>query len=138
MRVYLAAGFSRKNEIAEKSQELENLGIKIVSTWTNDSEELDDKIYDCQSSEDFCTLSELARKDENEIKRCDALVLFTQSPKIPFYRGGRMDEAGFARALGKTILVCGPRENLFHYLPEINQFNTWEELKATLTKAILV
>jgi nucleoside 2-deoxyribosyltransferase len=134
MKVYLAAGFSRKNEIAEKSQELENLGIVVTSTWPWEDAAPDSKLSDCTENE----LQKLARKDLNEILRSDALILFTQSPEESFVRGGRMVETGFALGTGKNVLVCGPKENIFFYLPEIRQFNTWEELKATLTKAILV
>jgi nucleoside 2-deoxyribosyltransferase len=134
MKVYLAAGFSRKNEIAEKSQELENLGIKVTSTWPWENSAPDSKLGESTENE----LRALARKDLEEILAADALILFTQDPEKPFVRGGRMHETGFAHAAGKSLLICGPRENIFHYLPEINQFNTWEDLKATLTKAILV
>jgi nucleoside 2-deoxyribosyltransferase len=134
MKVYLAAGFSRKNEIAEKSQELENLGIVVTSTWPYEDISGNAKLHEV--SDEY--LRTHARKDLNEILSADAIILFTQDPLVPFHRGGRMHETGFAHALGKSLLICGPRENLFHWLPEFNQFNTWEELKATLTKAILV
>jgi len=134
MRVYIAAAFARKNEIAEKSQELENLGIKVTSSWPYEDISGDAKLHEV--SDDY--LRQHARKDLYEITNADALILFTQDPLKPFHRGGRMFEAGFAFAAGKTVMICGPKENIFFYLPEINQFNTWEELKATLTKAILV
>lgn len=134
MKIYMAAGFSRKNEIAEKSQELENLGIKVVSTWPWEDAAPNSTMAEVGS--DY--LRKNARKDLNEILAADALILFTQDPEKPFVRGGRMHETGFAQALGKTLLICGPRENIFHYLPEFNQFDTWESLKATLTKAVLV
>ena len=133
-KVYMAAGFARKNEIAEKSQELENLGIKVTSTWPWE-EAAPNSTMD-EVGPDYLTKN--ARKDLEEIIRADTLILFTHDPLIPFCRGGRMHEAGFAQGLGKTLMICGPRENIFHYLPEINQFNTWEELKQTLTKAVLV
>ena len=134
MRVYLAAGFSRKNEIAEKSQELENLGIKVTSTWPWENAAPNSTLDEV--GDDYLIFN--GRKDLNEILAADALILFTQSPLIPFCRGGRMHEAGFAMGLGKTLLICGPKENIFHYLPEVNQFDTWEQLKATLTKAVAV
>jgi len=49
-----------------------------------------------------------------------------------------MHEAGFAMGLGKTLMICGPRENIFHYLDEVHKFDTWEQLKETLTKSVLV
>jgi len=133
MRVYLAGAFSRKNEIAEKTQELENMGIIVTSSWVRESES-ENKVLDCD--EELAPL--LARKDLQEIMAADAVVLFTHDPTHKFVRGGRMHEAGFAMGLGKSLLVCGPKENIFHYLPEVNVFSTWEELKETLTKAVLV
>jgi nucleoside 2-deoxyribosyltransferase len=134
LKVYLAAGFSRKGEIAEKSQELENLGIKVTSTWPYEEMAGNAKLHDV--TDDY--LRTHARKDLNEIIAADAVILFTQDPLIPFCRGGRMHESGFAMGLGKTLIVCGPKENIFHYLPEVNVFSTWEDLKSTLTKAVLV
>ena len=134
MKIYLAAAFARKNEIAEKSQELENLGIKVTSTWPWEEAAPNSHLHDVSNE----YLVRNGRKDLREIIASDAVILFTQSPLTPFCRGGRMHEAGFAMGLGKTLIVCGPRENIFHYLPEVRQFNTWEELKATLTKAVLV
>jgi len=134
VKCYLAAGFSRKQEIAEKSQELENLGIKVTSTWPYEEMAGNAKLHEVTDE----YLRTHARKDLNEIMAADAVILFTQDPLIPFCRGGRMHEAGFAQGCGKALMVCGPRENIFHYLPETIVFNTWEELKAVLTKAILV
>jgi len=33
---------------------------------------------------------------------------------------------------GKLLLILGPRENVFHYLPEVNQFNDFAAVKAFL------
>ena len=134
MKLYLAAGFSRKHEIAGKSLELENLGINVTSTWPWEDAAPDSKLTEV--SDDYLRLN--ARKDLYEIINSDGLILFTQSPLKPFCRGGRMHEAGFAMGLGKTIMVCGPKENIFHWLPEIAQFDTWERLKQALTTAIIV
>ena len=108
----MAAGFARKNEIAEKSQELENLGIKVVSTWPWENAAPESTMDDVGPN----YLRANARKDLNEILVADVLILFTQDPLKPFCRGGRMHEAGFAQGLGKTVIICGPRENIFHLL----------------------
>src|ERR1700689_4233102 len=112
MRVYIAAAFARKNEIAEKSQELENLGIKVTSTWPWEDAAPNSTMDEVGPE----YLKRNARKDLNETVAADAIILFTQSPEKPFVRGGRMHEAGFAQAAGKSLLICGPRENIFHYL----------------------
>jgi nucleoside 2-deoxyribosyltransferase len=134
VKVYMAARFDLKNEIAEKSQELENLGIKVTSTWPYEAVGAEEN-YMAVPQE---YLEKYARVDIDQIMNADALILFTQDPLIPFCRGGRMHEAGFAQGLGKTLIVCGPKENIFHWLPEVTQFDTWEQLKAALTKAVAV
>lgn len=128
MKVYLAAGFSRKQEIADKTKELESIGIRVTSTWPTENAAPNCELH--QFTDDYH--AEMASRDVDEIRQADALVLFTHDPNIPFKRGGRMHEAGFAHALGKRLYVCGPKENIFHYLPEIEQYDSWDTLKAVL------
>lgn len=129
MKVYLAAGFSRKDEIADKSQDLWGIGVDTTSSWpweTVGNKTTLDQVDDVYKRTH-------ARRDVNEIKAADALVLFTQDPTVPFVRGGRMHEAGLAHGLGKKVIVCGPRENIFHWLPEIEVYATWDEVKERLS-----
>lgn len=78
-------------------------------------------------------LIEHAAKDISEISEGDTIILFTQDPKLPFCRGGRMHEFGYAHAAGKRCIVVGPRENIFHYLPNVEVFPTWEALLAEVS-----
>lgn len=70
--------------------------------------------------------------DVYDIKRADMLVFFSQDPKVPGVRGGRHVEFGIAHALGKTVVVVGPRENIFHYRKNVVQFNAWQYAKQYL------
>jgi hypothetical protein len=106
----------------------------VTSTWPHENMKANAKLHEV--TDDYLRVH--ARKDLHEILNSDAVILFTQDPLIPFCRGGRMHEAGFAMGAGKTVIVCGPKENIFHYLPEVTQFDTWEQLKQTLTKAVAV
>ena len=128
MKVYLAAGFSRKNEIADKAVELMNLGIIVTSTWTAEEAKPTSQLNDV--TDEYLLFN--GKRDLDEIVACDALVLFTQDPTKPFVRGGRMHEAGFAVGLGKRLYICGPRENIFHWQPNIMRCDTWDEMKQTL------
>ena len=124
MKFYLAAGFSRKHEIADKAAQLQRIRIGVTSTWP------------WEDATPQATLADLGphhlivngTKDIAEIDAADGVILFTQDPTIPFLRGGRMHEFGYAHGKGKSMIVCGPRENIFHYLPCVEVIPTWEEL----------
>lgn len=45
-------------------------------------------------------------------------------------RGGRHVEFGMALALAKRCIVIGPRENVFHLLPQVEQYDSWEQYLA--------
>lgn len=45
-------------------------------------------------------------------------------------RGGRHVEFGMALALGKRVIVVGPRENVFHLLPEVEVHVNWNDFVA--------
>jgi nucleoside 2-deoxyribosyltransferase len=128
MKFYLAAGFSRKEEIAAKSCQLVSVGIGVTSTWP--AENIDPKHTLNDLSDEYLRLH--GEKDIKEIDEADGVILFTQEPTKPFVRGGRMHEFGYAHGLCKRLIVCGPRENIFHYLPEVEVFSTWEELLSRL------
>lgn len=128
MKVYLAAGFSRKDEIKAKTIELQELGVHVTSQWPWEPVGPKTKLRDV--SEDF--LRENGTRDLQEIDQADALVLFTQDPETPFCRGGRMHEAGYAQGRGKTLIICGPRENIFHFVPGVAICKDFEEVKALL------
>ena len=68
-----------------------------------------------------------------DIEQADLLAIFTIDPLGPAKpRGGRHWETGFARGLGKEVVVIGPRENIFHFLPEVKQFDSKEDAKQYL------
>ena len=52
---------------------------------------------------------------------CQAMLLSNNSTLIAIN-----GLAGLALALGKPVLICGPRENIFHFLPEVRQFDSFE------------
>jgi hypothetical protein len=83
---------------------------------------------------------ETSMADVEDILNADAFVLFTaeeadytEIPVAALTRGGRHWETGFAYAAGKEVILCGKRENVFHHLPDVTQFDTWTEVKEYLT-----
>lgn len=116
--------FSLKEEMQVKAKELRDLKIEVTSRWLR--EKLNSKADLNDTSDDSNRYH--AKLDVEDIDACDTFVLHTVSPLQPTKRGGRHWETGYAYAKGKSIILCGPRENVFHYLPGIKQFDTWQEV----------
>lgn len=116
MRVYLAARYSRKNEIAALIPIFGAHGISVGSRWLLEPHPPDTKL--CEVSPEFCT--DTAQVDMEDIEMCDTLVFFSEDPLVGTPRGGRHVEMGFALGIGKRIAVIGAeRENIFHFLPGV-------------------
>lgn len=126
--VYLAARYSRKNEIREKAKELEALGIVVTSRWLEEKESPDATMADVGDA--FCI--DVAIQDIEDIDKADMLILFTENPELPFVRGGRHFESGYAYGIEKLVVTVGPKENVFHHLKEVVNVESWEALKDNL------
>ena len=68
-----------------------------------------------------------ASEDLEDIRRADVVICFTEEPRSNNSRGGRHVEFGYALGLGKTIVIVGPRENVFYCIrnERIAQYETW-------------
>ena len=128
MKIYLAARYSDKVIIAARKRELEAMGYDVVSTWTDEPDSPQVNLSDVAD----LVLTIYAARDCEEIRSADMMIFFSISPLEATKRGGRHVEFGMALSLGKKMLVCGPKENIFHYLPLIEQFDTWDQVKKRL------
>jgi nucleoside 2-deoxyribosyltransferase len=136
MKIYLANFFSKKDQVAVYAKELIALGHIVTSRWFNEAVPhtvtLDQLPYKYHE--------ETAIADLEDMRTADVLILFTGNehdyttiPAGSLARGGRHFESGFFYSLGKAIILCGQRENIFHYLPDVRQFDTWEQTKEYLS-----
>lgn len=135
VKVYLAARYSRKNEIAAYAQELKSMGFEVTSTWTEETHATNVQLTDITPA----THAEYSQRDISEIDAADMMVFFSESPTEPHVRGGRHVEFGYALAIGLDILIVGPAENIFHYLPEsfgIERVDTWLQAKSNLVRRL--
>jgi hypothetical protein len=89
------------------------------------------------------TWAEFAIDDLGDVDRAEVLVEFTQKPFITtqylsyaelnvLKRGGRHVEFGYAYAKDKLLILVGPRENVFHNLFSVHQYDNWAEARAFL------
>jgi nucleoside 2-deoxyribosyltransferase len=123
MKIYLAARYSRREELVGYKARLEALGHEVTSRWLSG-----DHFINCQEQGDdgeytpeYCAMRErFAIEDFEDVVACDAVMSFTEprdSTCPP--RGGRHVEMGMGIALGKELIVVGYRENIFHWLPQV-------------------
>ncbi len=73
-----------------------------------------------------------AEEDYQDLCTCAVTISFTEIPRTSTSRGGRHVEFGIALALGQQVWVVGPRENVFHCLPDVKSFDAWEDVMSHL------
>lgn len=125
IKAYIAAGYSRKEEVAAIAKELESVGVTITSNWHKERPAPQTGLND--NTESF--LRRTARKDIQELTAANYFVMLTVDPDKPFKRGGSCVENGFAIARGLPTMIIGPRQHIFHYLPGIKKVDTVEQAK---------
>lgn len=130
--IYLAAQFHLKDDVGIRKEELVKLGYQVISTWT---EEAANGVCSLKDFEHNYHL-EVSERDIREIDQCDILVLFTVDPDEYTRRGGRHFESGYAYGINKRLVIIGPRENIFHYLPGVDVYDTWEQFVGTLENGV--
>lgn len=116
MKIYLAARWSRREEMVEVRRQLENLGATITARWLTDPEHRGGDA----KSQAFNAM--LANHDREDLGAADMVVYFGPGGS----RGGCHVEFGMALALGKRVVHVGPLENVFTWLPEVEHHETPE------------
>jgi nucleoside 2-deoxyribosyltransferase len=113
MKLYLAAMFSRQEEMQEIGEHLKSKGFEIMSRWVYGGEAT-------AGSPENCAILDL-----EDVDAADAIVCFTHQKGRITSGGGRHVEFGYALANGKRCFVIGPEENIFYHLAE--QYDSIEE-----------
>lgn len=125
MKIYLAARYSRGLELQSYAHDLREAGHTITSRWIYGNHQISDAgLADEAKAEER---TRFAREDYEDILAADCVISFTEAPRSTSSRGGRHVEFGIALALGKRVIIIGPRENLFHALPQVEQFDSWSK-----------
>lgn len=133
--IYLAASFRRIDEARLCAEDLYRQGHEITSRWLNGSHQAHGAAAAnaVEGAVEQIPLDEgrlFATDDVEDIKRADVLIGFSEPPYSTRSRGGHHVELGMALALGKRVILVGPRENAFHCLPQVEQYASWKEFLA--------
>ena len=126
MKIYLAAAYQRKLEMRGVRSVLQAMGHEITATWIDDENDSDGMSWgQLQLPEDVVRGSAAAQLDLADILRSNMMISFTDAQLA---RGGRHVEFGVAYAWKKRMVVCGPREHVFHALPFVDHYPDWSAL----------
>lgn len=128
MKLYLAAAFSRRDEMRVVAKELYQAGYTITSRWIENTPQV---IKDRRGK------MEDAFMDVQDLRAADVLVRFSdnlEQPTIPakLGSGARMFEFGMAWERGIPVVVVGGKQNIFDNLPNVTHVKSLEELKQYL------
>ncbi len=132
LKVYLAAPYLMKDEIQARAEELRASGIVVTSSWLTEPHAPSTQMADI-TPEQHRTY---AIQDMKDVRAADILVFWTDPTKT-IIRAGRHVEFGVALGIGLTrkipIFVVGTEyENIFHYMPQVTHFDSWEKVKDLL------
>jgi len=129
--VYLAARYSRNAEMRDIRDLLETNGIKVTSRWIDCHGKLEASFTPERPNAEPRFCGEYGQTDINDLLAADAVVSFTSLDGGG--KGGRHVEFGLGLALpGKRSIIVGPRENVFHYLPQVDVVADVDELLSLL------
>ena len=139
MLIYLAARYSRLEELQGYADDLRAIGHRVEARWLLG----DHQIHEGADKVEAATMSVpiegrvFAEDDVLDVASADMLIAFSEEPRAGgASRGGRHVEFGLALAWRKKVIVVGPRENVFHTLPGVKHFWSWDdELWEALTGA---
>ncbi|MDD3983954.1 MAG: hypothetical protein PHU54_08445 [Candidatus Omnitrophica bacterium] len=134
MKAYIAARYDRREEMCGYAQQLRELGHTVTSQWLLGTHQLHDNAHKVDNPEWYhpdegitMDAAPFAMEDILDIDAADTLIFFSEPPDVYSKRGGRHVEYGIALALGIRLVVIGPRENVFHCLPQVERYDNWDE-----------
>jgi nucleoside 2-deoxyribosyltransferase len=128
MKVYLAAPYSRKEQMNVYAADLRASGITVTSSWLDEPHKpgIEEQEITYEQQRNY------AIQDVEDVQAADILVFFTDPTKT-LVRAGRHVEFGIAVHRRIPIYVVGEEmENIFHYLPNVTHFFSWSGARGVL------
>jgi hypothetical protein len=118
-KLYLAARYSRREEICTYRRDLEKEGFEVTSRW------LDGKHGKSYEANNIAQHVLCANEDSADLMRADALVLFTPGGR----HGGLFVEFGGALFTGRPCFICGPLDGapVFAFRTDVYKTPNWSD-----------
>lgn len=130
MNAYLAARYSRREELCVYREHLKLAGIKVTARWLDGDHQVDDAGLSAEAGR--AERERFALEDYQDLQAADIFIAFTEPPRSNPSRGGRHVELGMAIALRKKLHIVGPRENVFCCLPRVHVWEDWPSCLAAI------
>lgn len=135
LKVYIACAWIKGEEAIEARAAAVKAGLEVTSRWIDrvPAKNLDttyDYTKDVQYSDEDHQRE--AARDFDDIDNCDWFILINSAKSE-----GKVVETGIALAMGRPIVVVGPKTNTFLYFtpPDMYHVNTIAEaIDVVLTK----
>jgi hypothetical protein len=124
MNIYLAASWKLRSMMRVRRRELLALGHYVTSSWLNQDGPEAVSPNDSNAADPEHAAG-CATADTIDLMLADMVILDTS---VDSTTGGFHVELGLALAAEKMIILVGPRLNIFHYLPVVCHYDTWEEV----------
>jgi nucleoside 2-deoxyribosyltransferase len=142
-QIYLAARYSRREELCEYRKELQSLGYFVQSRWLDGQHQISDTgapigdhgeaLVESNHPDADTLRTKFALDDWEDVTSADIVISFTEPPRSSANRGGRHVEYGIALANGSRLIIVGYKENIFHWLPSVEFYHTWEDARKGIT-----
>ncbi len=139
MKIYLAARYSRRLELCEYRKALVAQGHTVTSRWLNGTHQISDRgtplgddgenLVEGGGAEAAALRAKFAEDDLRDVNDANLLIAFTEPPRSAPNRGGRHVELGIALGNCIPVIVVGHRENIFCWLPEVEFFESFDQIK---------
>ena len=124
MNIYLAARYSRREELCAYAETLRGLGFTVTSRWIDGSHQSPDETENAAA---LALKRQWAGDDLEDIDDASVLVAFTEEPRTGATRGGRHVELGYALGRRMPVVIVGPVENVFCSIESIYRFDEFGE-----------
>jgi hypothetical protein len=131
MKIYLASRYDRRPEMESYAILLQGLGYEISSRWVWGQHDLPPGGELELKHEEAKT--RIAKEDFRDVLMADVLIFFAEEPPSP-PRGARHVEFGIALAANIDIMVVGPKENIFHWMPGVEHYGEFSHLLEPLAE----
>lgn len=111
--LYIAASFEQVALVSALRADLADY-VDVTSTWCDEPPMVNNDPRNAPRE-----MRTRGNEDFLDIERSDMVAVITT---VPSTSGGLHTELGIALALGKRVMLVGPRLNVFHYMNKIEHF----------------